>query len=118
VLWTDCFKPPHFEKYPQLHTLFNEATKLAGASGTKGSADPAAAGSKRPELSGAIRTTRRWPAGCRPACAGATPAPATAACWPPGAADAPASAADAGNAGAAPGLKLHDQYGGPSQPAH
>ncbi len=44
VLWTDYFKPPHFEKYPQLHTLFNEATKLAGASGTKGSADQAAAG--------------------------------------------------------------------------
>jgi nickel superoxide dismutase len=36
VLWTDYFKPPHFEKYPQLHQLFNEATKLAGASGTKG----------------------------------------------------------------------------------
>src|SRR5690348_17939302 len=43
VLWTDYFKPAHFEKYPQLHTLVNEATKLAGASGTKGSADPAAA---------------------------------------------------------------------------
>ena len=27
VLWTDYFKPPHFEKYPQLHDLFNEATK-------------------------------------------------------------------------------------------
>ncbi|NUQ90223.1 MULTISPECIES: superoxide dismutase, Ni [Glycomyces] len=40
VLWTDYFKPPHFEKYPQLHTLVNEATKLAGASGSKGSADP------------------------------------------------------------------------------
>jgi nickel superoxide dismutase len=39
VLWTDYFKPPHFEKYPQLHTLFNEATKLAGASGNKGSMD-------------------------------------------------------------------------------
>ncbi|HTU07007.1 MAG TPA: superoxide dismutase, Ni [Trebonia sp.] len=36
VLWTDYFKPPHFEKYPQLNTLFNEATKLAGAGGTKG----------------------------------------------------------------------------------
>ena len=37
VLWTDYFKPPHFEKYPQLNTLFNEATKLAGggAGGTK-----------------------------------------------------------------------------------
>jgi nickel superoxide dismutase len=43
VLWTDYFKPPHFEKYPQLHTLFNEATKLAGAAGTKGKADVAAA---------------------------------------------------------------------------
>ncbi|MGH3661253.1 MAG: superoxide dismutase, Ni [Micromonosporaceae bacterium] len=43
VLWTDYFKPPHFEKYPQLHQLFNEATKLAGASGSKGSTDPAVA---------------------------------------------------------------------------
>ena len=40
VLWTDYFKPPHFEKYPQLHQLFNEATKLAGAAGGKGSVDP------------------------------------------------------------------------------
>src|SRR3712207_4836424 len=39
VLWTDYFKPPHFEKYPHLHTLFNEATKLAGPSGAKGSLD-------------------------------------------------------------------------------
>ncbi|GAB4062834.1 superoxide dismutase, Ni [Angustibacter speluncae] len=39
VLWTDYFKAPHFEKYPNLHTLFNEATKLAGASGAKGSLD-------------------------------------------------------------------------------
>jgi nickel superoxide dismutase len=39
VLWTDYFKPPHFEKYPQLHTLVNEATKLAGAGGSKGSHD-------------------------------------------------------------------------------
>ena len=39
VLWTDYFKPPHFEKYPQLHQLFNDATKLAGAGGTKGSTD-------------------------------------------------------------------------------
>jgi nickel superoxide dismutase len=43
VLWTDYFKPPHFEKYPQLHTLVNEATKLAGATGTKGSMDAKAA---------------------------------------------------------------------------
>jgi nickel superoxide dismutase len=39
VLWTDYFKPPHFEKYPELHQLVNEATKLAGASGTKGALD-------------------------------------------------------------------------------
>jgi nickel superoxide dismutase len=37
VLWTDYFKPPHFEKYPQLHELINKATKAAGAAGTKGS---------------------------------------------------------------------------------
>jgi nickel superoxide dismutase len=43
VLWTDYFKPPHFEKYPHLHALFNEATKLAGASGAKGSVDAAVA---------------------------------------------------------------------------
>jgi nickel superoxide dismutase len=41
VLWTDYFKPPHFEKYPQLHQLFNEATKLAGGGGgSKASTDP------------------------------------------------------------------------------
>ena len=43
VLWTDYFKPPHFAKYPQLHEMFNEATKLAGAGGTKGSTDVATA---------------------------------------------------------------------------
>ena len=43
VLWTDYFKAPHFEQYPQLHQLFNEATKLAGASGGKGSTDVATA---------------------------------------------------------------------------
>jgi nickel superoxide dismutase len=44
VLWTDYFKPPHFEKYPQLNQLFNEATKLAGGGGgTKSSTDPAVA---------------------------------------------------------------------------
>jgi nickel superoxide dismutase len=40
VLWTDYFKPEHLAKYPQLHTLFWETTKLAGASGVKGSMDP------------------------------------------------------------------------------
>lgn len=43
VLWTDYFKAPHFEKYPNLHQLFNEATKLAGAGGSKGSIDVAVA---------------------------------------------------------------------------
>ncbi len=43
VLWTDYFKPEHFEKYPDLHTLFNQATKLAGAAGTKGTLDTAKA---------------------------------------------------------------------------
>jgi len=41
VLWTDYFKPPHLEKYPQLHQLFWEATKQAGAAGAKSSLDPA-----------------------------------------------------------------------------
>ena len=43
VLWTDYFKAPHFEKYPHLNGLFNEATKLAGAGGTKGTTDVAVA---------------------------------------------------------------------------
>jgi nickel superoxide dismutase len=44
VLWTDYFKPPHFDKYPQLHQLFNEATKLAGGGGgAKASTDVAVA---------------------------------------------------------------------------
>ncbi len=43
VLWTDYFKPPHVEKYPQLHDLFWNATKLAGAGGAKGGMDAAVA---------------------------------------------------------------------------
>jgi len=43
VLWTDYFKPPHLEQHPDLHTLFWEATKLAGAGGAKGSMDAAVA---------------------------------------------------------------------------
>jgi nickel superoxide dismutase len=43
VLWTDYFKAPHFETYPQLNELFNSATKLAGAGGTKGTTDVAVA---------------------------------------------------------------------------
>ena len=43
ILWTDYFKPPHFEAHPELNTLFNEATKLAGAGGTKGTTDVAVA---------------------------------------------------------------------------
>ncbi|GAA3158345.1 superoxide dismutase, Ni [Planomonospora corallina] len=39
VLWTDYFKPQHLEAYPQLHQLFWEATKLAGAAAAKGTVD-------------------------------------------------------------------------------
>jgi nickel superoxide dismutase len=39
VLWTDYFKPPHLEQYPQLHQLFWDATKLAGSAGAKGTVD-------------------------------------------------------------------------------
>src|SRR5262245_20228272 len=38
ILWTDYFKPEHLEKYPQLHELFWNATKEAGAA--KKSQDP------------------------------------------------------------------------------
>ena len=43
VLWSDYFKAPHFATYPQLHGLFNEAIKLAGAGGVKDSTDVAVA---------------------------------------------------------------------------
>ena len=52
VLWTDYFKAPHFEKYPNLNDLFNEATKLAGAGGTKGSLDVAVADSLIAKIDG------------------------------------------------------------------
>ena len=39
VLWTDYFKPPHVEEFPQLHDLFWRATKAAGDA--KKSMDPA-----------------------------------------------------------------------------
>ena len=39
VLWTDYFKPPHFEKYPELHQLVNDTLKALSTA--KGSTDPA-----------------------------------------------------------------------------
>jgi nickel superoxide dismutase len=39
ILWTVYFKPEHVEKYPELHNLFWNATKEAGAA--KKSTDPA-----------------------------------------------------------------------------
>jgi nickel superoxide dismutase len=39
VLWTDYFKPPHVEQFPNLHDLFWRATKAAGDA--KKSVDPA-----------------------------------------------------------------------------
>jgi len=39
VLWTDFFKPPHLEQFPQLHDLFWNAIKQAGEA--KKSVDPA-----------------------------------------------------------------------------
>lgn len=38
VLWSDYFKPPHFEKYPELHVLVNDALKALSAA--KASTDP------------------------------------------------------------------------------
>jgi nickel superoxide dismutase len=59
VLWTDYFKAAHFQRYPNLHALFNEATKLAGgADGAKSSTDPgrrpAAARPDRRDLQGLL----------------------------------------------------------------
>src|SRR5664279_2278510 len=31
ILWTDYFKPPHLEKYPNLHDTFWKAAKLCSA---------------------------------------------------------------------------------------
>jgi len=31
ILWTDYFKPPHLEHYPDLHDIFWQATKLCSA---------------------------------------------------------------------------------------
>ncbi|MFJ1593235.1 superoxide dismutase, Ni [Kitasatospora albolonga] len=39
VLWSDYFKPPHFEKHPELHQLINDTLKALSAA--KGSNDPA-----------------------------------------------------------------------------
>jgi nickel superoxide dismutase len=39
VLWTDYFKPEHLAAHPELHQLFWDATKAAGAA--KKSLDPA-----------------------------------------------------------------------------
>uniref|UniRef100_A0AAU2JVU6 Superoxide dismutase, Ni n=1 Tax=Streptomyces sp. NBC_00049 TaxID=2903617 RepID=A0AAU2JVU6_9ACTN len=47
VLWSDYFKPPHFEKYPQLHALVNDTLKALSAA--KASNDPAT-GQKALEL--------------------------------------------------------------------
>ena len=41
MLWHDYFKAPHFEKYPELHTLFNDTIKQASGTGAKQSMDPA-----------------------------------------------------------------------------
>ncbi|GHC60655.1 superoxide dismutase, Ni [Streptomyces cinnamoneus] len=38
VLWSDYFKPPHFEKYPQLHQLVNDTLKALSTA--KASTDP------------------------------------------------------------------------------
>ncbi|WP_414167966.1 superoxide dismutase, Ni [Streptoverticillium reticulum] len=38
VLWSDYFKAPHFEKYPQLHQLVNDTLKALSAA--KASTDP------------------------------------------------------------------------------
>ena len=41
ILWSDYFKPEHLEKYPNLHELFWNANKLAGANKQNVSSDSA-----------------------------------------------------------------------------
>ena len=41
ILWADYFKPEHLEKYPNLHELFWNANKLAGANKQTVSSDSA-----------------------------------------------------------------------------
>ena len=41
ILWADYFKPEHLEKYPNLHELFWNANKLAGANKQSVSSDSA-----------------------------------------------------------------------------
>jgi nickel superoxide dismutase len=41
VLWHDYFKAEHFEKYPDLHMLINNAIKQASGTGVKQKIDPA-----------------------------------------------------------------------------
>ena len=53
VLWTDYFKPPHVEQFPQLHDLFWRATKKAGDA--KKSMDPAVS-QKLVDLIGEVST--------------------------------------------------------------
>ena len=41
ILWADYFKPEHLEKYPDLHEVFWNANKLAGANKQTVSSDSA-----------------------------------------------------------------------------
>ena len=54
VLWTDYFKPPHFEKYPELHQPCS-GTPPRRPSAAKASTDPAS-GEKMLELIAKIAT--------------------------------------------------------------
>ena len=70
VLWTDYFKPPHFEKYPQLHTLVTRPPSWPAPRGPRASWTPARPTScsrrstRSPPSSGRRRTPEaRVPAG-------------------------------------------------------
>jgi nickel superoxide dismutase len=41
VLWGDYFKPPHFEKFPELEGLLNDTVKKASGTAAKQNMDPA-----------------------------------------------------------------------------
>ena len=76
VLWTDYFKPPHFEKFPQLHQLVNEAPSSPARAARRAPSTPTSRTSCWPRSTRLRRSSPRprraeppWWGACRhPAC--------------------------------------------------
>ena len=59
VLWTDYFKPPHFEKYPQLHTLVQRGHQAGRRRADQGRLDAARPTSCSPRSTRSPRSSGR-----------------------------------------------------------